>query len=178
MKLIPAEVESWDGVTLRVHIPGYTDGAEIGMRAEILHAISDRPAFTGYKILAGDPVWVIFNNDDPNQPIVFGFRSKNTGEHKDRRAFEHKDFEVHAERNIEMNAQNQTFNANNVVINATQITLKGTVNIEGTLSTTGQISTDAGVSALGEVSGNGVNLSEHIHTGVESGNKKTGKPEK
>lgn len=163
IKLIPAEVESWDGVTLRIHIPGYTDGAEMGMRAEILHAISDRPAFTGYKILKGDPVWVMFNNDDPNQPIVLGFRSKNTGENKDRRAFEHIDFEVHADRNIKMESQQQTFTAQSVTIEAANILLKGTVTVNGTLHSTGSVSTDSSVSATGEVSGNGISLSSHTH---------------
>lgn len=61
-------------------------------------------------------------------------------------------------------------------------TCTGNVTIEGTLSVKGEISTDSNVSAQGtmtaqgEVSGNGIALSSHTHSGVESGSKNTGTP--
>lgn len=51
MKLLPAEVKSWDGVKMRIAIPGYTDGADQFPEAEICYPLADRPADTGYKIL-------------------------------------------------------------------------------------------------------------------------------
>lgn len=52
----------------------------------------------------------------------------------------------------------------------------GNVQIDGELSVNGEISTQSSVSAKGEVSGAGIKLSPHTHSGVESGNKKTGGP--
>lgn len=57
-----------------------------------------------------------------------------------------------------------------------QLTCTGNVAIQGSLSVQGEISTQSSVTAKGEVSGKGVNLSTHTHSGVESGNKRSGTP--
>lgn len=164
IKLIPAEVESWDGSIIRVHIPGYTDGAEMGMRAEILFPLADRPGYTGYRILKGDPIWVMFNNDDPNQPIVMGFRNKNTGENKDTRRFIHKHFEAHADENMLMTSKSYRNEAQStydvisqaITIQGNTITLNGAVNIAGAVSVSGGASISGGANIDGDcsVSGN------------------------
>lgn len=61
-------------------------------------------------------------------------------------------------------------------------TCTGDVQINGKLLVKREISTESSVSAQGamtakgEVSGNGIKLSIHTHSGVESGNKNTGTP--
>ncbi|MGX3020924.1 phage baseplate assembly protein V [Ursidibacter sp. B-7004-1] len=55
-------------------------------------------------------------------------------------------------------------------------TCTGNVVIQGSLSVKGAISTQGSMTAQGEVSGKGINLSTHTHSGVESGNKRTGTP--
>lgn len=92
MRLIPAEVVSWDGKELRVKIQGYTDGASKSLKADVLYPFGDRPSRTGFRILPGDAVWVLFNGGEIDNPIVVGFRNKNTGGNKDVRLFTHKNF--------------------------------------------------------------------------------------
>lgn len=159
MKLIPAMVESWDGVTLRVFIDGYTDGSDIGMKAEVCFPLADRPDYTGYKIEKGDAVWVMFNDGDPNSPIVMGFRNQNTGENKDTRRFQHKNFEAHAKYNMLQTSKNHDIKASVAfTVESGVITLKGAVHIEGELTTSGTIS------AKGDIKSNQISLQNHTHT--------------
>lgn len=56
------------------------------------------------------------------------------------------------------------------------LTCTGNVDIHGSLSVKGAITTQSSMTAQGEVSGMGINLSTHTHSGVEVGNKRTGTP--
>lgn len=147
MKLIPATVESWDGVTLRVFIDGYTDGADVGMRAEVLYPLADRPDYTGFDIRNGDAVWVFFNGGDVNSPIVMGFRNQNTGQNKDIRRMRHKHYEAHCDENMTMTA------GSSLTLTSGNIVLKGDVIVNGSITSTKDIKADT------------VSLQNHTHAG-------------
>lgn len=165
MKLIPAFVDSWDGKILRVFIEGYTDGAEIGIKAEVCYPLADRPDYTGYKIQKGDAIWVMFNDGDTNSPIVMGFRNANTGASKDIRRFEHKHFEAHAEQNMKMTSTQHEILASSLFsVEGDQIVLKGNVKIDGPLSVTGGMSGGGTLSMKGNIETQGdINASGNIH---------------
>lgn len=159
MKLIPAFVDSWDGTTMRVFIDGYTDGSDVGMRAETCFPLADRPDYTGYHIEKGDAVWVLFNGGDPNSPIVMGFRNQNTGASKDIRRFRHTNFEAHATDTMKQTSKDHEITAvNSINIEGTTITLTGTVKIVGTLETSQTITSSDDVKA------GSISLKSHKHT--------------
>ncbi|MDH2998101.1 baseplate assembly protein [Pasteurellaceae bacterium LFhippo2] len=62
------------------------------------------------------------------------------------------------------------------VICTQNVVIKGNLTVDGTISSKGAISTQSSVTATGEVSGKGISLSSHTHSGVEPGNKRTGTP--
>lgn len=146
MKLIPAEVKSWDGVKMRIAIPGYTDGADQFPEAEICYPLADRSADTGYKILPGDPIWIMFNGGDENSPIVMGFRGKNTGGNKDTRFLEHTNFATKAENEMTETSKNHTVNAASLfTVNSNSIVLNANVKINGKLDTSGDITSSGSI---------------------------------
>lgn len=152
MKLIPATVASWDGVTLRIHIPGYTDGADIPPKAAICYPFGDRSHYTGFKILQGDAVWVFFNDGDVNQPIVMGFRDANTGQAKNTRRFIHQNVEITAEIEMKHHSTTHIINADSLFeVKSGKIVLKSDVEITGSLTTKGALSGDGGMSVSGNV---------------------------
>lgn len=51
------------------------------------------------------------------------------------------------------------------------------IEIVGDVSITGKLTTTSTIEAEGEVTGNGIKLSAHIHGGVESGGSNTGEPQ-
>ena len=157
MKLLPAEVKSWDGIKMRIAIPGYTDGADQFPEAEICFPLADRPADTGYKILPGDPIWIMFNGGDENSPIVMGFRGKNTGGNKDTRFLEHTNFATKAANEMTETSTTHTVNAKSLfTVNSGTIVLNGNVQINGSISTSGgDVSISGQVSATGNVDING-----------------------
>lgn len=140
MKLLPAEVISWDGVKIRIAIPGYTDGADQYPEAEICYPLADRPADTGYKILPGDAIWIMFNDGDENSPIVMGFRNKNTGGNKDTRFLEHANVALKAAAEMTETSQTHTVNAASLfTVNSGRVVLNANVEINGELTTSGNI---------------------------------------
>lgn len=133
MKLIPAEVVSWDGKDLKIKIPGYTDGGSKPIKAAgIVYPFGDRPDYTGYRILPGDAIWILFNGDDFDSPIALGFRDKNTGRDKNTRAFTHENFKVEADNTINLKTSSTT-------IKSPTQTLIGDVTIKGSLTVTRDI---------------------------------------
>ncbi|MFK2876883.1 hypothetical protein [Rhodanobacter hydrolyticus] len=64
------------------------------------------------------------------------------------------------------------FNASGItVVSPTQITLQAP-----TIAITGHLTVSESANVTGEVTGNGIELSQHVHTGVQSGSSNTGKP--
>lgn len=151
MKLIPATVDSWDGVTLRVMIEGYTDGADIGLKAEVCYGFSDRPDYTGFHIEKGDAVWVLPNGGDMNSPIVIGFRNQNTGENKDSRRLRHKNIELNATQNMKQTSQNHDIETKTLNVETKDITLTGSITINGDITVKGSISTSGDITAGGVI---------------------------
>lgn len=163
MKLIPATVHSWDGKELRVHIQGYTDGASKPVKADICYPLADRPSYTGYRILPGDAVWVMFNGGDFDCPIVMGFRNKNTGQDKDTRAFTHKNFKVDADQDIKLNATQttvtaptNTYNGNLIVNGDVSVTGGGSSTYKGNLVIEGNVKVKGNIEAGGSIHGSSV----------------------
>ncbi|MDI9276160.1 Gp138 family membrane-puncturing spike protein [Pantoea sp. EABMAA-21] len=71
---------------------------------------------------------------------------------------------------VEINSDTSlTFNSANIVMN-------GPVS-QGAGSYAGDFEFQGNITALGEVTGKGVKLSDHIHTGVQTGSGNTGKPQ-
>ncbi|HHW7450376.1 phage baseplate assembly protein V [Pasteurella multocida subsp. multocida] len=74
-----------------------------------------------------------------------------------------------------------TVTASQAIVNATteingNTTINGDTTINGKLNATGTITSDTEVSSPSVKQGN-VSLGSHVHTGVESGNKRSGQPE-
>lgn len=92
----PGVVDSYDAAKrqCRVKIPGITDGASEYPIAEIEQAVGDKSAHTEIEILAGDMVWLAFENGDPRFPIITGFRARNTGNAIDWRRWHHANVEI------------------------------------------------------------------------------------
>lgn len=165
MNFIPAFVDSWDGITLRVFIEGYTDGADVGMEAEINFGFSDRPDYTGFHIERGDPVWVVFNNDDPNCPIVTGFRHFNTGKNKTARRFRHTNIELTAASEMKQNSATHKINAESLFeIVSGKVVIKAPVEIQGDVSLQGSLNSSGAIAAKGDVSSGAISLKAHYHT--------------
>lgn len=153
LKMIPAFVDSWDGKTLRVFIEGYTDGSDVGMKAEVCYSFSDRPDYTGFHIEKGDAVWVMFNGGDTNSPIVMGFRNMNTGENKDSRRFRHINIEHHASQNMV-----QTSSQHNISVEQALTVLAQAFNLTGDSTFTGSFTINGDLTVSGNIS-NGGNIS-------------------
>ena len=104
--LYPGVVKAYDAVTrlCTVEIPGFTDGCEQFPVAEIMQALGDRTEHTEIRILAGDRVWLQFQNGDPRYPIIVGFRAKNRGNMVGTRHWEHENFDTQADQNIVIQA--------------------------------------------------------------------------
>lgn len=79
--MVPATVVSYDRQRreCRVEIPGLTDGAEEFPVAQFAYPIGDKSEHTEIRILAGDRIWVSFEQGDPRFPIIMGFRPKQVG---------------------------------------------------------------------------------------------------
>lgn len=157
MKMIPAEVASWDGYKLYVWIPGYTDGASSPIRAGICHPLGDRPKRNDFRILKGDAVWIEFNDGDLSSPIVMGFRDKDTGDSTGTRRFEHDNFEVNADDSLNLNTKSMNFTADTWNVEArSSTTVKTPVyTIDGDLIVTGSIKATGGISARGDIHSDG-----------------------
>lgn len=73
--------------------------------------------------------------------------------------------------------QYMQFNANGITLKAPTITLDGNVHITGTTQEDGAVTGNSAATYSGEVEGNGIKLSQHIHPGVQSGGSNTGLPQ-
>lgn len=63
-----------------------------------------------------------------------------------------------------------------IVLTAPQIELAGATTIDNTLHVKQAQTNDTTITATGEVTGNGIELSQHVHPGVQTGSSSTGLP--
>jgi hypothetical protein len=180
----PGEVDSVDrpARTVRVRIPGVTDGATVFPEAQICYPIGDKSEHTEIRVKAGDRVWVEFERADARYPIIVGFRPKNRENGVDWRRFEHANFDfqadakfvIHAGDNVEINAgNNATVNTQNVEVNAQNSHFTGAVTIDGLLTFKGGLAGSGGSGGVvgsitgGDLKVDGVGVKSHRH--VEQG---------
>jgi hypothetical protein len=97
----PGFIKSYDPDTrmCTVAIPGITDGASEFPEAEIEYPIGDKSASnastpTEIEILAGDAVWLEFENGDERFPIITGYRNPRSGNSSTWRRYHHENFEI------------------------------------------------------------------------------------
>lgn len=105
---LPAVVVSYnkDSRECRVHIPGLTDDAEMGLLAQIEYAIGDKSSAgefsTDIEIFPGDLVWVEFECGDARYPIITGYRNPQVGNGTDWRRFHQANIELLARQVINL----------------------------------------------------------------------------
>lgn len=199
--LMPAEVDSIDREKriARVRIPGLTDGATELPEAQFCNPVGDKSEHTEIRILPGDRVWLAFEGGDPRYPVIVGYRPKNQENGVDWRRFHHANFQFDADDQFIINAKTVTVNAEKVIVNAKQVEANasekatvvspevlvdsasskftGAVEVAGPLTYKAGMTGTGGASIAGDMKNNGVNIgSTHTHSGVATGNGKTGNP--
>ena len=63
------------GRTAKVHIHGMTDGASDGLTATFAYPVGDSDKDTEREILAGEDVYVFFENGEESRPVIAFFSS-------------------------------------------------------------------------------------------------------
>lgn len=159
MALYPAIIREYDAPRrkVRIEMVGMTDGDVLLPESDLLYGMGDKSNHTEIEITQGDAVWVDFLADDPRYPIVIGFRNPEMGNIVGWRKWHHA--------NIEIAADGQ------VVLSGRSLKLAFQ-----TIQITGEITHEGSITSSGDISANGVSLTEHKHTGDSGG--KTKKPDK
>jgi hypothetical protein len=122
--LRPGIVRGYDPISRMcpVEIPGITDGATEFPLAEIQYTIGDKSANSAHnteiEILAGDPVWIMFENGDERFPIITGYRNPRSGNPSGTRRWHHANIELVADTLIHFQAPNITMDTQTLTINA------------------------------------------------------------
>lgn len=188
---VPGIVRGYDPDTRMcpVEIPGITDGAVQLPLAEIEYPIGDKSANSAHnteiEILAGDTVWLAFENGDPRYPIITGYRNPRSGNPSGTRRWHHANIEMVADTlmhfqapNITMDTQTLTINASTqVIVNTPVAKFSGQGIFQGLLSflsglfgsgtgggSTNTTDIDGDVGFTGALKNNGVNVgSTHKH---------------
>jgi hypothetical protein len=113
----PGEVVSYHPATrtCRVRIPGITDGSTEFPEATIMQSIGDKSEHTEIRILAGDRVWLMFENSDQRFPIIMGFRAKETGNETTYRRWHHANIELTADGVFRINADQVEINGSSTI---------------------------------------------------------------
>jgi hypothetical protein len=121
---VPGIVRSYDPDTrlCTVEIPGITDGATEFPEAEIEYPIGDKSANSAHnteiEILAGDLVWLAFENGDARYPIITGYRNPRSGNPSGTRRWHHANIEMVADTLMHFQAPNITMDTQTLTINA------------------------------------------------------------
>ena len=121
----PGIVASYDPDTriCTVEIPGITDGATEFPEAEIEYPIGDKSANSAHnteiEILAGDLVWLAFENGDARYPTITGYRNPRSGNPSGTRRWHHANIELNADTQVHVIAgDNMVIDTKTLTINA------------------------------------------------------------
>ena len=194
----PAVVVSYDANTrlAKIKLEPLDDGADTQLDAELLYPLGDK-SNTAIEVLAGDFVWVEFEQGDPRYPIIVGYRNQRTGnDDLTRRYHHHGNFEILADNiikikgNVKVIVESETVEviattvnvtANNTNINSV-VAITGNTSITGNLAVAGAISGTGGSGASiagnvtvsnGDVVADGISLKTHTHPYTDDGNPMT-----
>lgn len=125
----PGIVRGYDPVTrlCKVEIPGITDGSPELPDAEIEYPIGDKSANSAHnteiEILAGDLVWLAFENGDARYPIITGYRNPRAGNPSGTRRWHHANIELNADTQVHVIA------ADNMVIDTKTLTINASTQV-------------------------------------------------
>jgi phage baseplate assembly protein gpV len=194
----PAVVMSYDANTrlAKIKLEPLDDGADTQLEAELLYPLGDK-SNTAIEVLAGDFVWVEFEQGDPRYPIIVGYRNKRTGnDDLTRRYHHHGNFEILADNiikikgNVKVIVESATVEviATTVNVTASNTNITSLVNITGNTSITGNLTVAGAISGTGgsgaSIAGNvtvssgdvvadGKSLKTHTHPYTDNGSPMT-----
>lgn len=194
----PAVVMSYDANTrlAKIKLEPLDDGADTQLEAELLYPLGDK-SNTAIEVLAGDFVWVEFEQGDPRYPIIVGYRNKRTGnDDLTRRYHHHGNFEILADNiikikgNVKVIVESATVEviATTVNVTASNTNITSLVNITGNTSITGNLAVAGAISGTGgsgaSIAGNvtvssgdvvadGKSLKTHTHPYTDNGSQMT-----
>lgn len=173
---LPAVVVSYDKSSreCRVHIPGLTEDAEMGLLAQIEYAIGDKSRAgefsTDIEIFPGDLVWVEFECGDARYPIITGYRNPQVGNGTDWRRWHQANIEMLARMVINLIAGGVITIKSDVLvkIDAPLTHVLHDLTVDGLITGLGgmAISGGAGASFNGRLAANGDTFT---HNGVNVG---------
>jgi hypothetical protein len=194
----PAVVVSYDANTrlAKIKLEPLDDGADTQLEAELCYPLGDK-SNTAIEVLAGDFVWVEFEQGDPRYPIIVGYRNKRTSnDDLTRRYHHHGNFEILADNiikikgnvkvivesaTVEVIAPTVNVTASNTNINSV-VAITGNTSITGNLTVAGAISGTGGSGASiagnvtvsnGDVIADGKSLKTHTHPYTDNGSPMT-----
>lgn len=194
----PAVVMSYDANTrlAKIKLEPLDDGADTQLDAELLYPLGDK-SNTAIEVLAGDFVWVEFEQGDPRYPIIVGYRNQRTGnDDLTRRYHHHGNFEILADNlikikgNVKVIVESETVEVIATTVNVTAsntninsvVAITGNTSITGNLAVAGAISGTGGSGASiagnvtvsnGDVVADGISLKTHTHPYTDDGNPMT-----
>lgn len=194
----PAVVMSYDANTrlAKIKLEPLDDGADTQLEAELCYPLGDK-SNTAIEVLAGDFVWVEFEQGDPRYPIIVGYRNKRTGnDDLTRRYHHHGNFEILADNlikikgNVKVIVESATVEviATTVNVTASNTNINSLVNITGNTSITGNLAVAGAISGTGgsgatiagnvtvssgDVMADGKSLKTHTHPYTDNGNPMT-----
>ena len=194
----PAVVASYDANTrlAKIKLEPLDDGADTLLEAELCYPLGDK-SNTAIEVLAGDFVWVEFEQGDPRYPIIVGYRNQRTGnDDTTRRYHHHGNFEILADNlikikvNVKVIVESETVEVIATTVNVTAsntninsvVAITGNTSITGNLAVAGAISGTGGSGASiagnvtvsnGDVVADGKSLKTHTHPYTDNGNPMT-----
>lgn len=194
----PAVVVSYDANTrlAKIKLEPLDDGADTQLDADLLYPLGDK-SNTAIEVLAGDFVWVEFEQGDPRYPIIVGYRNKRTGnDDTTRRYHHHGNFEILADNlikikgNVKVIVESATVEviATTVNVTASNTNITSLVNITGNTSITGNLAVAGAISGTGgsgatiagnvtvssgDVVADGKSLKTHTHPYTDNGSPMT-----
>lgn len=194
----PAVVMSYDADTrlAKIKLEPLDDGADTQLEAELCYPLGDK-SNTAIEVLAGDFVWVEFEQGDPRYPIIVGYRNKRTGnDDLTRRYHHHGNFEILADNiikikgNVKVIVESATVEviATTVNVTASNTNITSLVNITGNTSITGNLEVAGAISGTGgsgasiagnvtvsngDIEADGISLKTHTHPYTDNGSPMT-----